>query len=648
MYHFIALTSIIMSNLKPPTKMTDIQKTTPKKASKKYPKNTSVALELSEFIGKEDLKIQIDRRVSLAVTEEERAQAWEESLLYFLEGGNQCNEGVTICQTAIDREMSWQYLGVDQATMRKRDRYFESVVPRMEAFRKTDIRCQNCIKDIHQTWGEEWRKAVDPEGKVLPYNSEDTLGSIRRISKMISAKELGEMLKEAIKERLNNWRRGRRTTAKGTLTDLHAIEVLLNNKLLGSVDSTTTSNIYYPLIHKRVNEGELMEEGSNDRSGKRLRIEGMDDEESVQEEEEEEVAIEKASFVTCGCKNKGGIKPKYLEAKKNGHKEIKLLIKTIEFLTPQVVSQLCWNHLRDFCSLLGLRTQIGGRKELIYRLNVVRQKRYELGKLKVDKEYKNWFNKSFRGIMSEDFIGVMRFFPAKEEELEYEPDRILERFGGRGIIEEWEEKGTIIVQKAMGWLFDDMEVKELIKEEVQMYLHHRRMVGGKGNLGWLRSAYFSQIQQISRQDPVYYALVAATSGHWWQISYPYYMKATLPGDGIQFQHIDLNLKRYMEVGRGSRRVQTSCSLTEENEENCTLVIPGFHKVIKEWWSAVLKREGEGTRQVSNHNSNCLKTDDIYTPEDKKRYGDFIPAICGPGDIRISRADILHGSAACKS
>ena len=120
------------------------------------------------------------------------------------------------------------------------------------------------------------------------------------------------------------------------------------------------------------------------------------------------------------------------------------------------------------------------------------------------------------------------------------------------------------------------------------------------------------------------------------------MKATLPGDGIQFQHIDLNLKRYVEVDRGSRRVQTSCSSTWENEENCTLVIPRFHKVIKEWWSTVLKREGESLKQVSNHDS------DIFTLEDKKKYGDFIPAICGPGDIRISRVDILHGSAACKS
>lgn len=64
--------------------------------------------------------------------------------------------------------MSWQYLGVDQATMRKRDRYFESVVPRMEAFRRTDRRCQNCIRDINEKWGEEWRKNSSSGEKGIP------------------------------------------------------------------------------------------------------------------------------------------------------------------------------------------------------------------------------------------------------------------------------------------------------------------------------------------------------------------------------------------------------------------------------------------------------------------------------------------------
>ena len=53
------------------------------------------------------------------------------------------------------------------------------------------------------------------------------------------------------------------------------------------------------------------------------------------------------------------------------------------------------------------------------------------------------------------------------------------------------------------------------------------MIRGHKNFDSLRSAYDTEVQQIARQDPVYYALLAATSEEMWQISYLYYMKATL-------------------------------------------------------------------------------------------------------------------------
>ena len=105
------------------------------------------------------------------------------------------------------------------------------------------------------------------------------------------------------------------------------------------------------------------------------------------------------------------------------------------------------------------------------------------------------------------------------------------------------------------------------------------MIRGRKNFGWLRLAYYTQVQQIARQDPFYYALLAATSEEIWQISYQYYMKATLPVDGIAFQHIDLNVKRYIECGWGERRIQSSFTLNQETDINCTSVIPGFHKNI---------------------------------------------------------------------
>ena len=109
---------------------------------------------------------------------------------------------------------------------------------------------------------------------------------------------------------------------------------------------------------------------------------------------------------------------------------------------------------------------------------------------------------------------------------------------------------------------------------------------------------------------MYYALLAATSEKMWQISYPYYMKATLPGDGIAFQHVDLNVKRYIEYGGGERRIQSSFTLNQETDIKCTLVIPGFHKHIRNWWNEAINRDSTA-KLLDNHSTNCLKTRKVY-------------------------------------
>lgn len=93
------------------------------------------------------------------------------------------------------------------------------------------------------------------------------------------------------------------------------------------------------------------------------------------------------------------------------------------------------------------------------------------------------------------------------------------------------------------------------------------------------------------------------------------------------------------------------TLNQETAQNCTMVVLGFHKKILEWWGDIIaKGEAESSgkfKRAINHNGNTLKTDDIYTPADAKKYGRLVPAVCGPGDIRISRPEVLHGSTANK-
>ena len=349
-----------------------------------------------------------------------------------------------------------------------------------------------------------------------------------------------------------------------------------------------------------------------------------------------------AIFTTCGCKKKKEARNKLKIAKKNGLKNQKLLVRSIAYLRPEKIPEFCWNHLRDFCTVVGLKTQVGRREELMERLEKLWKRRYELGKMTTEPETKDWFTMPLRGRVLEEKLGSLRFMPTPHEKHTFDPAVVMQRYVDAETIKEWDRDGTTIVRGVINWLLEDPEILELIEHEVRMYMHHRKMIGGRKNFGWLRSAYYAQIQQIARQDRIYYALLAATSEEMWQFLYPYYMKATLPGDGIAFQHVDLNVTRYIECGRGERRIQSSFTLNQETDINCTLVIPRFHKHIRNWWNEAINRESTA-KLLDDHSTKSLKTRKLFLLSDKMKYGDFVPAVCGPGDIRLSRAEIIHGS-----
>ena len=368
-----------------------------------------------------------------------------------------------------------------------------------------------------------------------------------------------------------------------------------------------------------------------------MEIEGDEDVEMETDADEEPVARK------CGCVNRPVVIAKLAAGKKRGFTDRGKIIQDVEFLTLGAVNKMCWPHLRRCAAMVGLKTQVGGRNTLVKRVDELWKRRFQFREMVTANH--DWFAKTVRGASPDANLGTLRFQPTELPPIIFDNKVMLERFMGRNTALEWEEHGTTVVKGAMRRLFADPDIAEFINHEIYMHMHHRRMVNGQKSLGWLRSAYFTQIQQIARQDPGYYAFMAITSGNLWQISFLYYLKATLPGDRIAFQHIDLNVKRFLECGRGLNRIQTSLTLTQENEENCTFVVPGFHRKLRQWWKDVVIREDAGviSRAAGDHNGNCLKINDLYRIEDKERYGDFVPAVCGPGDIHVSRPEIIHGS-----
>ena len=68
----------------------------------------------------------------------------------------------------------------------------------------------------------------------------------------------------------------------------------------------------------------------------------------------------------------------------------------------------------------------------------------------------------------------------------------------------------------------------------------------------------------------------------------------------------------------------------------TCIVLGFHKHAAEWYKRLVQRGTEPTGTTTN----AVK---LYLPEDEKSFGTFVPQVCSPGDVRITRPEIIHGS-----
>ena len=183
-----------------------------------------------------------------------------------------------------------------------------------------------------------------------------------------------------------------------------------------------------------------------------------------------------------------------------------------------------------------------------------------------------------------------------------------------------------------------------VDTEFDMYLYHHRSVPGHPAMGFLCNMYHSMIQQVVRQDPVYYALIVALRSdcNYRLISYPYITKNSIAGDRTGFLHMDLDIQEYMESKQGVNLFTGSVSFDDEDAQTCTMVVPGFHHHIEDWYNRLVMRGEESAGATTDCS---LKK---YTSIDRREWGSPIPHPCPSHGIRISRSEIPHGASKTSS
>jgi hypothetical protein len=318
-----------------------------------------------------------------------------------------------------------------------------------------------------------------------------------------------------------------------------------------------------------------------------------------------------------------------------------------------VGNEVCFQHSKSIASVVGMQTRNLNATTVKERLHHYHQAILDnaVGDLKTAKGTYAWFRMTDRPSRPSDRLGPYKLMPKDVGAFTIDAEDQTRLCTYLGIdLEEWDRVGSIVVgcfdwwatEKYTGARVDLVEktILEVILEEFEMYHAHLRLINKKPNYGWLRNMYYSLGQQAMRQDPKYFAIYCALrpDQNTNLVSYPYYAKYAHEGDNTFFRHIDLNIKELAGSERGAGMIQGTVSLDDENVDDCTMILPGMHKHIKEW-EEILTARGLSTGALVHR----IK-DSMFTSEDEKTFDTkWTPQPCQTGQVRVTLPHLPHGA-----
>lgn len=311
----------------------------------------------------------------------------------------------------------------------------------------------------------------------------------------------------------------------------------------------------------------------------------------------------------------------------------------------------CHAHLRELATQMHMISSLP-TAELVRRFRVCAVHRNNLGHLRAHRDTYSWWRMTARPVRASDRLGVYRFSHHDIAEPVIADDS-LRRFlvlTSSSYDGEWQQTGNITANLFDWWQHRTIDIfgtrvtiMEAVRLEFDMYRHHLRERNNRKNFGWQRNQVHSLGQQLMRMDPCYYALYVflRPDHHWRLISYPYYAKYAVPGDSTFFRHIDVNVHELLESGRGKNMIQGTVSLDDEDDSNCTELVPGMHDEERlRFWHDTMEE-----RAPSSLSAYVNRMDEKHLPNDiLKTLGlAWKKAPCQAGAVRVTNPAIPHGS-----
>lgn len=316
-------------------------------------------------------------------------------------------------------------------------------------------------------------------------------------------------------------------------------------------------------------------------------------------------------------------------------------------------STTCPSHSRQLSNILGMSSHIT-HKERTNRLDNLYHSLNRYSWEDSRTRYSDWFRQSKPAATPIDMFRFRenRIRPLVEDwsNLEYLTfEGLYRRCFGKTPIPAlkktdnfMEHKGSVIIPGVFGWLKHDLDGKhpggilKLAQQEFAMYDWHFRFHKDHPRHGWAKNMWYSLIQQLVRQDIVYWMWhVYFRPDHLWRlISVPHYCQSTYPGESLYLQQPDTHIRASWNSGHGKNFLQGSVSFDDEDEQNCDELLLGMNNHLESWLEDV------SSRIIPSDDNEQEGFSEMWTSEDVEKYGiDWVKQVCHATDARFSLPDL---------
>ena len=247
----------------------------------------------------------------------------------------------------MEAENSWTDLSLTKEELFEEIRYDDIVQPAIAEFHKTVARKKRATDKVEASWGEDWRTRIDSDHRSFPAEeSEHFLASFARLGEKTTASRVAKMIKDTINNRINNCRRGIRSTPFITVSDLQKVE-----KLIRAIPASTrkakqmmVEEVGAGTERKHSGGNWIGSDGGHPSADTIMVQDSSSEQNKTPNNNPQEPSIAKYSFKLCSCKNNSVLSDKLKKSQKRGFNDAKPIIRDIEYLTPDVTRGLCWNH----------------------------------------------------------------------------------------------------------------------------------------------------------------------------------------------------------------------------------------------------------------------------------------------------------------